>query len=83
MHRKLIGSILYKQSYTAQGLAIKRAKFKHVFKRPVYIIFFKHELAVEAMHTRVFLKGHFVKKKMFTPPRNWGVPRKIISRRRD
>ena len=34
------------------------------------------------LHIRVFLKGHFVKKKMFTPPRNWGVPRKIISRRR-
>jgi len=34
------------------------------------------------MYIRVFLKGHFVKKKMFTPPRNWGVPRKIISRRR-
>ena len=28
--------------------------------------------------TRVFFKGHFVKK-MCTPPRNWGVPRKIIS----
>ena len=36
MHRKLIGSILYKQSCTAQGLAIKRAKLKHVFKRPVH-----------------------------------------------
>ena len=35
------------------------------------------------MYIKVFLKGHFVKKKMFTPPRNWGVPRKIISRRRD
>ena len=34
------------------------------------------------LYIRVFLKGHFVKKKMFTPPRNWGVPRKIISRRR-
>ena len=31
MHRKLIGSILYKQSCTAQKLAIKRAKLKHVF----------------------------------------------------
>ena len=37
---------------------------------------------LKGMTIRVFLKGHFVKKKMFTPPRNWGVPRKIISRRR-
>ena len=34
------------------------------------------------MYIRVFLKGHFEKNKMFTPPHNWGVPGKIISRRR-
>ena len=43
MHRKLIGSILYKQSCTAQKQAIKRAKLKHVFKRPLHIAFFKDD----------------------------------------
>ena len=43
MHRKLIGSILYKQSCTAEKLAIKRAMLKYVFKRPVHIAFFKDD----------------------------------------
>ena len=34
------------------------------------------------IYIRVFQKRHFVKKKMCTPPRNWWVPWKIISRRR-
>ena len=52
-------------------------------------IIFSASLCFKAMflthgcvYTRVFLKGHFVKKKKFTPPRNWGAPRKNISRRR-
>ena len=37
----------------------------------------------EPIRRRVFLKGNFVKKwNLHPPPHNWGVPRKIISRRR-
>jgi len=34
------------------------------------------------MYTRVFQKRHFKKNKTSTPARNWGVPRKFISRRK-
>ena len=34
------------------------------------------------MYTRVFQKRHFEKNKTSTPARNWGVPRKFISRRK-
>ena len=36
----------------------------------------------DRFHSRVFQKRHFEKNKMFTPARNWGVPRKFISRRK-